>query len=44
MYDDFLRSDLPAETSIIGFVDNALVVSAAEDVGILELGLNKSLW
>ena len=28
MYDDFLRMDLPAGTSIIGFVDDALVVCA----------------
>ena len=26
MYDDFLRMDLPAGTSIIGFADDALVV------------------
>ena len=32
MYGDFLRMDLPAETSIIGFADDALVVCArAED-------------
>ena len=36
-YDDFLRMDLPARTSIIGFADDALVVCAADDVGILEL-------
>ena len=28
MYDDFLRMDLPAGTSIIGFADDALVVCA----------------
>ena len=35
---------LPAETSIIGFADDAFVVCAAEDVRILELMINKSLW
>ena len=30
MYDDFLRMDLPAGTSTIGFADDALVVCAAE--------------
>ena len=43
MYDDFLRMDLPAGTSIIGFADDALVVCAADDVGILELPINESL-
>ena len=43
MYDDFLRLDLPAGTSIIGFADDALVVCATEDVGILELMINESL-
>ena len=43
MYDDFLRMDLPAGTSIIGFADDALVVCAADDVTILELRINKSL-
>ena len=43
MYDDFLRMDLPAGTSIIGFADNALVVCAADDVIILELRINESL-
>ena len=40
----FLRMDLPAGTSIIGFPDNALVVCAADDVRILELMINESLW
>ena len=38
MYDDFLRMDLPAGTSIIGFADDTLVVCSADDVKILELG------
>ena len=42
IYDDFLR--LPAGTSIIGFADEALVVCAADDVRILELRINESLW
>ena len=44
MYDNSLRLDLPAGTSIIGFVDDALVVCAAENVRILELRINESLW
>ena len=44
MYDVLLRLDLPAGTSIIGFVDDALVVCPAEDVEILELRINTSLW
>ena len=44
MYDDFLRMDLPAGTSIIGFADDALVVCATDDIRILELRINKSLW
>ena len=44
MYDDFLCLDLPTGTSIIGFADNALVACAAEDVRILELKINESLW
>ena len=43
MYDDFLRMDLSAGTSIIGFAIDALVVCAADDVGILELRINESL-
>ena len=43
-YDDFLRFDLPAETSIIGFADDALVVCSNEDVRILGLRMNGSLW
>ena len=35
MYEDFLRLDLPAGTSIIGFADDALVVCTAEDVRIV---------
>ena len=44
MYDDFLRMDLPAGSSIIGFADDALVVCAADNVGILELRINDTLW
>ena len=44
MYDDFLRMDVPAETSIIGFADDALVMCAAHGVRILELRINDSLW
>ena len=44
MYDDFLRMDLPAGTSIIGFPDDAFVVCAADDDKILELRINDSLW
>ena len=44
MYDDFLRIDLPAGTSIIVFVDDALVVCAADNVRILEQNINESLW
>ena len=44
MYDDFQRLDLPAGTSIIGFADDALVVCAADDVRILKLRINGSLW
>ena len=44
MYDDFLRMDLPSGTSIIGFADDVLVVCAADNVGILELRINDSLW
>ena len=40
----FLRMDLPAGTSIIGFADDALVVFAADNVGILELRINDTLW
>ena len=43
MYDDFLRMDLPAGTSIIGFADDALVLCVADDVRILELRINESL-
>ena len=44
MYDDFLRMELPAGTSIIGFADDVLVVCAADDVKILELRIKDSLW
>ena len=44
MYDDFRRMDLPAGTSIFGFADDALVVRAADDAGILELRINASPW
>ena len=43
MYDDFLHMNLTSGTKIIGFVDDALVVYAAGDVGILELRINESL-
>ena len=43
MYDDFLRMDLPAGASIIGFADDAIIMCAADDVGILELRINESL-
>ena len=43
MYDDFLRMDLPAGTSIIGIADEALVVCAADNVRILKLRINESL-
>ena len=41
MYADFLRMDLPAGMSVIAFAHAALVVCAAEDVGILELRINE---
>ena len=44
MYDDFLRMDLPAGTTIVGFADDSLVVCAFENAGILELRINESLW
>ena len=44
MYDDFLRMLLSAGTSIIGFADDVLVVCAADDVKVLELRINDSLW
>ena len=44
MYDDFLRMELSAGTSIIGSADDVLVMCAADDVGILELRINESLW
>ena len=44
MYDDLLRMDLPAGTSIIGFADDALVVCAADEVRILALRINECLW
>ena len=36
-------AELPARTSIISFAKDALVVCAAEDVGILELRTNEIL-
>ena len=39
-----MRMDLPAGTCIVGFADDALVVCSADDVGILELRINESLW
>ena len=44
MYDNFLRMELPSGTSITGFADDALVMCAADDVGILEQRINESLW
>ena len=44
MYDDFLCTDLPAGTSIICFADDALVVCATDDVKIVELRINDSMW
>ena len=44
VYDDFLRIVLPARTRIIGLADDALVVCAADNVGILDLLINDSLW
>ena len=44
MYEDFLRMDLSAGTSIIGFADDALVVWAADNVRILELRIKEILW
>ena len=44
MYNNFLRMDLPAGTSFIGFADDALVVCAVDNVGILELRINDTLW
>ena len=44
IYVDFLCLKLPAGKSIIGFADDVLDVSAAEDVRILELRINVSLW
>ena len=43
MYVDFLRMNVLAGTSIIGFADDALVMCAAQDVRILELRINESL-
>ena len=36
--------DLPVGTDIIGFADDALVMCTADDVRILELRINESLW
>ena len=44
MNDNFLHMDLPAETSIIGLMNDALVVYAADDIRIPELRVNDSLW
>ena len=44
IYNEFLRMDIPAGTSIIGFTDDALVVYAAADARISELRINVSLW
>ena len=44
MYNDFLHMDLAAQTSIIGFADDALFMCATEDVDTLELRNIQSLW
>ena len=44
MYDDYLCMVLPDGTSIIDFADDAIAVSSAKHVGILELKINESLW
>ena len=44
MYDDSLPMDLPAETSVIGFAEDALVMCTAKVVGILAFRINESLW
>ena len=44
MNEDFLPMDLPAGASIVGFADDALVVCTADDVRILDLRINGSLW
>ena len=44
IYDDFLRIDLPAGMSIIGYANDALVVCTADDVKILEMRNNDSQW
>ena len=47
MCDDFLRKGcafLPAGTSVIGFVDDALVVCTSENFRILEVRINEILW
>ena len=44
MYDDFLRINLLVRMSIIGFTDDALVVCTTDEVGILKLRINGSLW
>ena len=44
MYDNVLSMDLPVGMSIIGFADDALDACAADDVRILELRINESLW
>ena len=44
VYENFLRMGLPDGPSIIGFADDALVVCAADNVGILELRINDTLW
>ena len=38
------RFQLLSRTSIIGFADDALVVCAVDDIKILELKINQSLW
>ncbi|CAH2019009.1 unnamed protein product [Acanthoscelides obtectus] len=43
MYDDFLRMELPEDTSIVGFADDAIMVSAAASVEVLGIKVNDSL-
>ena len=43
MYEDFLLMDLPTRTNVISLADDALVVCAVEDVGILELRQGRPL-
>ena len=44
MYGNNLRMDLPAKMSIICSADHALFVCVAEDVAIMHLRIDESLW